>query len=94
MSLTSPEASVSPFPRVGDAGPGVGPDHLGPAGPAWTIEAAGQTVRGWPWFVIRKRGGRRVRVNVHAGSARTDDIVLAIEAAVASLPEHPNRNTI
>lgn len=78
---------------AGDHGPTVGPDLLGPAGPAWIITAAGHTGRGWPWFIVRRRGGRTVRVNLHAARATDTEALLAIEAAVASLPEHPTRTT-
>lgn len=60
--------------RVGDAGPTVGPDELGPAGPAWTITGAGHTRRGRPWFVLRKRGGLRARITL--AEAVTDEQVM------------------
>lgn len=72
-------------PEVGAHGPDIGPDQHGPAGPAWTITRSGHTGWGWPWFVLRVRGGRTARVTVAGPSADEDTIREIIDARVARM---------
>ena len=75
------------------APPTVEGDGLGPPGPAWTILSRGYTTRGWPWFVVRKRGGAVRRITVAGWEATTEGVAAAILRAVASMrsgpPNHP-----
>lgn len=66
-------------------GPTVGPDDDGVAGPLWTIIRQGHTVRGWPWFVIRKRGGLVERVTIHGARNTPEDTAAVIARRVASM---------
>lgn len=61
------------------------------AAPAWTVERAGRDAYGRPWAQVRKAGGQQVRVEVLDVFATPDDVLLAIEAAVRSLPDPPGR---
>lgn len=61
-------------------------------GPAFTIVARGRTALLDSWVLVRRRGGRLVRVTIPLVSAESANIDAAIQAALASVRDYPSRD--
>lgn len=61
-------------------------------GPAFTIVAHGRTALLDSWVLVRRRGGRLVRVTVPIVHSAPADIDAAIQAALASVRDYPSRD--
>lgn len=61
-------------------------------GPAFTVVARGRTNLLDSWLLVRRMGGRLVRVTVPLMHSAPADIDAAIQAALASVRDYPSRD--